>query len=170
MKSLTLVTKSLLILLGIFGLTTLVMAGFSAWSINQNLSAGLESKGRAIAESIAGAGIETFLFKDPASAQALVDARRESTSGVAYILVVDNRGQVLAHTFVPQVDEQVRLLPADSHKTISREVRLAALGDCIDICSPMLAGEVGYVHVGMDRTPIRQKIWEQSLQLVGLFA
>src|SRR5579863_6958889 len=169
MKSLNLLTKSLLILLGIFGLTTLVMASFSAWSINKNLSSGLQDEGRAIAESIAGASVETFLFKDPASAQALIDERRDNASGVAYILVVNNKGQVLAHTFVPQVDEKVRLLPSDRHQTISREVHLGGLGDCIDICAPILGGEVGYVHVGMDRAPIRKEIWQQSRQLVAIF-
>ena len=166
----SLFTKSLMILLGLFGVTVAVTAAFSAWSINKNLTSEFESRGQVIAQSIAGASIETFLNNDPASAQAIIDERRDSTPGVAYILVIDSRSEVLAHTFVPLVDEQVRRLPRDRHNTITQEVRLAGLGDCIDVCSPILAGEVGYVHVGMARAPIRQMIAGQSLQMVGIFA
>jgi two-component system sensor histidine kinase/response regulator len=169
MKSLGLFTKSLMILLGLFAVTTVVMSAFSAWSIDNNLSTEFESKGTAISESIAGASVETFVNKDPASAQAIIDERLERTPGVAYILVIDDQGEIIAHTFVPTIPEQVRLLAHDRHKTVTQEVQVSGLGDCIDVCSPILAGEVGYVHVGMAREPIRQKVWSRSLQMVGLF-
>jgi PAS domain S-box-containing protein len=169
MKSRGLFTKSLMILLGLFGVTTLVMSAFSAWSIDYNMSKEFENKGTAISESIAGASVETFVNRDPASAQAIIDERLERTPGVAYILVTDNQGEIIAHTFVPSIPEQVRLLSQDRHRTITQDVEVSGLGDCIDVCSPILAGEVGYVHVGMARAPIRQNIWSRSLQMVGLF-
>jgi PAS domain S-box-containing protein len=170
MKSPGLLTKSLLILLGIFGIATIVMAAFSAWSIDQNLTSEFQSKGKAIAESIAGSSVETFLNRDPASVQAMIDERREGTPGVAYILVLDDQGEIIAHTFVPTIPEQVQHLPRDRHNTITQEAHVEGVGECIDVCSPILAGQVGFVHVGMDRGPIQKNIWNRSRQVVGLFA
>jgi signal transduction histidine kinase/DNA-binding response OmpR family regulator/HPt (histidine-containing phosphotransfer) domain-containing protein len=170
MKSVGLFTKSLGILLGLFGITTTVMALFSAWNIDQNLSEEFRSKGKAIAESIAGSSVETLLNRDPATVQAMIDERREGTPGVGYILVTDDQGEVIAHTFMPTVPAQIATLARDHHKTITQEVQLEGLGGYIDLCSPILAGQAGFVHVGMDRGPIQRKIWERSLQMVGLFS
>src|SRR5262249_5444273 len=58
-------------------------------------------------------------------------------------------------------------------------VEIEGLGDFIDVAAPLLAGEVGYVHVGMDRQLIRQAINGAIIQqsalmgailLVGLLA
>jgi PAS domain S-box-containing protein len=170
MKSPGLFGKSLAILLCTFAVTALVTAGFSAWSINDNLTQEFESKGKAIAESIAGASVETLLSRDPASLQALVDERCEKTSGIAYILVLNDQGEIVAHTFAPAVPDGIRDLPKNPYSTTTQEVHLAKVGDCIDVCSPILAGRCGYVHVGMARSPINQRIWERTTQMVGLLA
>jgi PAS domain S-box-containing protein len=146
------------------------MAGFGAWGINEHLSSGLEGKGKAIAESLAAAGIETLLLKDRASAQTTVSQCRANTSDVAYIVIVDSRNQVIAQTSVPEVDQEVRLLPTNDRKTITQRVRLTGIDDCLDICSPIMAGKVGYIHVGMDRGPIRRTILKQSLERIGIYA
>ncbi|HLW68364.1 MAG TPA: response regulator [Gemmataceae bacterium] len=168
MKSLRLFTKSLLILLAVFALTTLVLAVFIAWSINTNLTAEFQAKGKAIAESIAGSSGEVLLNRDPATVQAMIDERRDSIPGVAYILVQDNYGEYVAHTFAPVVPEEMLRLSGDSQKTIIQNVRLDGQQECIDVCSPILAGQVGYVHVGMDRSLIRQNIENRLLQMSGL--
>src|SRR5262249_5269790 len=51
-----------------------------------------------------------------------------------------------------------------------QEIRVAGLGDCIDVCSPILAGQGGYVHVGIDRGPIRETMWLRIQQMVGLLS
>ena len=53
MKSLNLFTKSLLILLGVFGGTTLTLAFCAAAAIDEDLTREFRSKGKAIADSIA---------------------------------------------------------------------------------------------------------------------
>ena len=171
MKSLGLLTKSLVILLGLFGVTTVVIALFGAWRSDSNLTGEFRSRGKAIAESIAGASVEMLLNRDPASIQAMIDERREGTSGVSYILVTDANGEVVAHTFVPTVPQYLLELPSDAHHTIAQEVdQRDGMGDCIDVCSPILAGQVGFVRVGMDRGPIRASIQHQSTLLIGLLA
>src|SRR5262249_33351386 len=45
----SLLTKTLLLMLGVFGATTLTMAGFSAWFLNRHLTEEYQSQGTAIA-------------------------------------------------------------------------------------------------------------------------
>src|SRR5262245_697251 len=165
-----LLPRALLILVGLFGVTILVVAGFLTWSIDRNLTAEFQSKGKAVAESIASASVEILLNRDPATVQAMIDERREGLPGVSYILVMDDQGDVVSHTFVPTIPEEVRRLPGDRHHTVMQEIRVAGLGDCIDVCSPILAGQGGYVHVGIDRGPIRETMWLRIQQMVGLLS
>src|SRR5205085_6860128 len=138
MKSLGLLTKGLVILLGLFGTTAAVLAIYLAWTVEDNLSTEFRNRGKAIAESIAGAGVEMLLNRDPASVQAMIDERRDGTPGVGYIMVIDADGEIIAHTFVPTVPEHLRDLPRDNHKTIARQVDAGGkLGACIDLCSPI---------------------------------
>ena len=81
---------------------------------------------------------------------------------------MDEKGDVVSHTFVPIVPDDVRGLAGDPHHTTIREVHVADLGDCIDVCSPILAGQGGYVHVGMDRRPIASAILHRILDMSGV--
>jgi two-component system sensor histidine kinase/response regulator len=168
MNSLRLFTKALLIVLGLFGATTLALAIFLAWSMNDNLTAEFQDKGRAIAESIAGSSGEILLNRDPATVQAMVDERREGIPGVSYILVIDSNRDVIAHTFVPTVPEELLQLAGNPRKTAIQNVNVEGQLDCINICSPILAGQAGYVHVGMDRKLIRERIWDRVSLMFGL--
>jgi PAS domain S-box-containing protein len=160
----------MLLLVGLFAATALVLAGYTIWSVDATLTTEFRSKGRAIGDSIAGASVEMLLNRDPATVQAMIDERRSGLPNVSYILVLDDKGDSVAHTFVPVVPDVVRQLSGEPHETIIREVRVDRIGDCIDICSPILAGQVGYVHVGMDRGPIQAAIRERILQQVALLA
>src|ERR1700722_9498960 len=158
MKLSGLLPKMLFILLGLFATTILVLASFLIWSTDRIQTGEFQSKGKAISESIAGSSVEILLNGDPATVQAMVDERREGIAGVSYILVLDDQNDVVSHTFVPIVPDEVRWLPGDPQGTIIQNVHVEGLGDCIDVCSPILAGQGGYVHVGMDRRPIREII------------
>jgi hypothetical protein len=158
MKLSGLLPRTLLVLVGLFAVTVLALGAFLAWSIDRTLTAEFEAKGRGVAENIAGAGLDTLLNHDPATVQALIDERRDGTPGLAYVLVADERAAVVAHTFVPRVPDEVLRSPGDPHSTVVQRTRVAGVGDCIDVCSPILAGQVGYVHVGMDRAPIRAAV------------
>jgi PAS domain S-box-containing protein len=165
-----LVSRTLMILVGLFGTTVLVLAGFLAWNIDRTLTGEFKDQGKVIAESIASSSIETLLSHDPAAIQAMIDTRRESTTGVAYFLVVEEDGDVVSHTFAPSIPQEVVNLAGTPHQTTFREVRVPGIGDCIDVCSPILAGKAGYVHVGMDRGPIRAAVWRSVRQMCGLVA
>jgi PAS domain S-box-containing protein len=165
-----LLPRTLLVLVGLFGVTILAVASFLAWTIDHTLTAEFEAKGRGVAENIAGAGVETLLNNDPATTQALIDERRDGTPGVAYVLVIDAKGEVVAHTFVPSVPSAVPQLAGNPHSTVIKRTTVDGVGDCIDVCSPILAGQAGYVHVGMDRAPIRGAIWHRVRQMGAVLA
>ena len=116
MRSFGLVTKSLMITLGLFAVTILVVASFVAWGIDKTLTVEFQSRGKAIAESIAGASVEILLNEDPATLQAMIDQQKDGTPGISYILVMDEKGDVISHTFTPIVPDDVRGLPGDPHR------------------------------------------------------
>jgi HAMP domain-containing protein len=168
MKLNGLLPRTLLILVGLFGVTLLVLAYSAIWSTDRILTGEFQSKGTMIAENIASVSAETLLNRDVATIQSMIDERREGCQGASYILVVDNQDEVICHTFAPSVPNEVRRFPKSAHKTTIHEITIAGIGDCIDVCSPILAGEGGYVHVGMDRKPIREAVWRRIRQVAAL--
>jgi PAS domain S-box-containing protein len=172
MKRFRLFTKALAILVLLFGITAVTMGGFSAWALERNLTEQYESKGKAIATGLASASVEILLFRDAATIQALIDQYLEEgkIQGISYIFVVNERGHIISHTFFPSIPEGVQGLEGDRHETTIQRIQIEGRGDFIDISSPILASEVGYVHVGMDRDLIRHAIMAaiaQQLILMG---
>ena len=123
MRPSRLFTKVLVVLAVLFGFATLVMAAFSAWLLDRELSQEYQSKGTAIANSIAGSSIEILLFRDESTIQALIDQALE-IEGVNYVFVVNAQGEVISHTFVPSIPAEVRGLGGDRHETTVRRLRI----------------------------------------------
>src|SRR5262245_19244502 len=86
----------------VFGLTILATTASVAWRTGRNLTRQFESRGVAIATSLASSSTETFLFRNVSTIQAQVDQFLD-VEGVAYVFVVTPQGEILAHTFVPHV-------------------------------------------------------------------
>ncbi len=173
MKRFRLFTKALAILILLFAITALSTAVFSAWILEDKLTEQYKRKGEAIANGIAGASVEILLFRDAATIQAMIDRYLEEgeDQGVGYIFVADERGNIISHTFFPGIPDEIRGLEGDRHKTTTHQINIEGRGDFIDISSPILASEVGYVHVGMERKLIRNAITKaivQQMVLMGL--
>ena len=143
----------------------------AALVLAETLDRQYRSKGEAIATIIAGASVDDILLdRDAGSLQALVDQYAE-TEGVSYILVHNRAGEVIAHTFAPEV-------PAELLGLIGEEQRASAPPpagrgeDHLDITAPILDGEIGHVHVGMDQAAIDATFWKsvrrQALALGGI--
>jgi len=167
MKKTRLFTNTLMFLIALFGLAIVATVAFSAWILNRDKSHEFESKGQAIANSIAGSSVEILLYRDVSTVQATIDQYLD-INGVGYLFVLDGKGQIIAHTFTPTMPEEVRSLKTDSHATTTQRVQLAGKGEYIDICSPILEGEVGAVHVGMDRALIQEATRSAIFKQVGL--
>ena len=157
-NSISLLWKAVAVLVMVFALTTVAIAVSSARRVDRNLTAQFEARGIAIANGFANSSVEVFLFRDVSTAQSMID-QYKNLEGVAYVFVVNPKDVILVHTFVPDIPAAVRDLKRDKHTTIVQEVFIEGLGDVIDISAPILDGEVGHVHVGMERKLIRATIW-----------
>ncbi len=159
MKRSRLITRILLVLVALFGCSVALSAGLSAWSLSNVLESQYRSKGRAIAVTVAGASVDDILLhKETATLQARIDEFAR-TEGVAYILVRSQEGEVLAHTFAPEVPASLLRPDEDSQTVLVRKVVLPELGKFMDVTAPILHGEIGYVHVGMDEGIIDAAYW-----------
>jgi sigma-B regulation protein RsbU (phosphoserine phosphatase) len=146
----------------LFGVIAGATSILSALTLNKYLTEEYISKGTAISESIASSAVEIILNRDASTTQSIIDQYMES-SGVSYVYVIDNEGSIISHTFVPGIPEEVSRMTNESDKTEFVAVKMAA-HNVIDISSPILAGVMGYVHVGMDKDIIFNRMLSTVLR------
>jgi sigma-B regulation protein RsbU (phosphoserine phosphatase) len=160
----SLFTKTLVIIVVLFGIIATATSILSGWNLYRNLTQEYQSKGVAIAKSIADSSVEMLLNADVSTIQSVVDQFTE-IEGVSYVIVFDGQGEAISHTFVPTVPGDVlelqrqTLTQAFNGGALTNHLRVEGMGDFLDIALPILAGVAGYVHVGMDRSLIRSRIW-----------
>jgi sigma-B regulation protein RsbU (phosphoserine phosphatase) len=83
--------------------------------------------------------------------------------------VVDAQGEIISHTFVPSIPQEIiNIRDYPPAQGLREETEIRELGDFIDVSSPILAGVAGYVHVGMDKKLIRNNIWSTVIKQQGL--
>ncbi len=151
----------------LFGLANLAMAVFASWKVDRGETEEFEIRGAALAEGIAQSSVEVILDGDASTIQANVD-KYLRFRGVSYILVQDPQGDVIAHTFVPGVPEELRTISGDNSKTTIRRLTISNGQDAIDVAAPILSGQLGFVHVGMDKKLIREVVWSHIAQQAGV--
>ena len=132
----------------------------SVQSLRANLTAEFTSKGSAIAKGLANSGVDLILTRDASTVQAQVD-QVAGITGVAYVMVYDPQKTLIAHTFAPFVPPGLvdqNLVPGDWPQKVQdvsfKDPAGGAQRDVIDIAVPVLAGQLGTVRVGMDRSII----------------
>lgn len=168
MKMSRLFKHTLLTTIALFGVIALSTSLLSAWLLHKHLTAEYISKGRAIASSIASTSVEIMLNRDISTFQAMIDQYLD-IEGVAYVFMVDDHGLIAAHTFVPSVPESLFRLK-ETRQAVTRRVDIVGFGSVLDVSQPILAGEAGYVHVGMDRDLIQNYIMHATFKVQGLLA
>ena len=177
MTSPSLFRRVLLGTIGLFAVLAIAMSIVSSKQLNDNLTAEFRARGAGIATSVASSSVEILLNRDASTLQATVDQFAE-IRGVGYVVVADESGTIISHTFVPYVPELVRNIVARKRHLgddlVIEELAIDGRGDFIDIGAPILSGVAGTVHVGMDRRVIRDEIWRailvQQAFLLGIFA
>ena len=151
-------------MLGVIGLSTSWLA---VDTVEAHLSEEYVSNSRNIAKTIADASVDILLNRDLATLQSLID-QFLGIQGIKYIYINNEEGEYLAHTFVPGIPEEIRNSDPLRTDTVNRD--LPGIGACVEVGSPILAGEAGTVHVGMDRGLITLKISAaigQQVWLIG---
>lgn len=175
MKSSRLFRKTLLAMVVIFGAMATVSSLYSGWTLHRQMMLENESKGIAIARSIASSSTEMLLGSDASTLQAVIDQYLE-IKNVAYVFVRDHRGDVLSHTFVPGMPDELSMLvetptlAQELRDYVSiRKIRTASAGNVLDISMPILGGLAGFAHVGMDLENITKFIWREIFFQHGMF-
>ncbi len=165
MKKKSIFHTTVLITISIFlfiGITVTVFMGYTLYS---HLMSEYRSKGIAIAESIASSSASTILNTDSASMQATV-LQFKQISGVAYVAVRDSNRHVFVHTFVPEIPHHFDAIHSKiinqvfSRQVVVQQVKLDYVGSVLDITAPILGGQLGFIHVGMDVSQIHRAIWK----------
>lgn len=164
--------KTLVLMIVLFGVIATATSMVSSWNLFRQLTREYQSKGAAIAKSIADSSVEVLLNGDAATVQSILD-QFDEIDGVAYVFVTDNAGEIISHTFVPSVPEEVKKFEAEARRSREGELTItsltrAGMGNILDIGAPILAGAAGYAHVGMDRDLIRRQIWSAVVAQQGL--
>jgi sigma-B regulation protein RsbU (phosphoserine phosphatase) len=176
MRTSRLFTKTLILIVILFGVIATATSILSGWTLYRSLNAEYRSKGIAIAQGVADSSTEILLNRDLSTVQAIIDQFRE-IGGVGYVFVTDAQGEIVAHTFVPAVPNEVLSLINQSStgrltgRVVTRTLQIKGQGTFIDISAPILAGVAGFVNVGMDRSYIQAQIWSTVMkQQVLIFA
>jgi sigma-B regulation protein RsbU (phosphoserine phosphatase) len=166
---------SIVILFGVIAAATSILTG---WTLYRSLTFEYRSKGIAIAQGIANSSAEILLNRDLATVQSTIDEFTE-IDGVGYVFVTDSQGEIVSHTFVPAVPDEVlpiirrsRASPS-SGDVVTTTLDIQRIGKFIHIYAPILAGVAGFVHVGMDQGFIRAEIWStvvrQQILILAIF-
>ncbi|WFS62209.1 EAL domain-containing protein [Pseudodesulfovibrio thermohalotolerans] len=168
MKAPKLFVKPLLLMVVVFGIIAVVTSLTFSSQLRRELTREYESKALALARSVAESDIATILSQDAGSLQGRID-QYLSINAVSYVLVADEKGKVLAHTFVPVIPPKILRLVAETPKLETREGHI--MRDVIldgkrylHVSSPILSGLAGDVHIGMDYTAIDKNIHEAVLE------
>jgi len=144
--------------------TLVPLAAITWWisvqALTTNLTEEFTSKGTAIAKSLASSGVDLLLTRDASTVQGVVD-QFGAINGVKYVMVYDPQRTLVAHTFSPLVPAGIvekNLVPGEAAQQI-RDITYpdpvtGAIQQMIDIGVPVLAGQLGTVRVGMDRSII----------------
>ncbi len=168
--------RGLIVLFGVYAAVTSI---YSGWTLHTLLIREYESKALAIARAIAGADLESLIGRDVITVQSRID-QFLGIDGVSYVLVVDGRGETVAHTFVPVVPEPVRELAASLAGARMNEVTVlrdrlyldepagGAGREVMHVTMPVFSGVGGFVHIGMDRGRISEYIDGAILRQQGL--
>jgi len=165
----------MVIMFGVLAVATSVTFGNR---LQKEMTREYETKALALASSVANSDIVTVFQQDAGSAQARIEQYRH-IHGVAYVLVTDEQGDIIAHTFTPVAPKPIKDIASATRGELTGNDHLMRTltfheNTYLHVSRPILEGLAGYVHIGMDssiiRANIREAIFEQQLLSLLLLA
>ena len=154
-------------LFGMFALIGLIVTSTSAlyvYTVDRQLTDDFLKNSRTIARSISDSNIDLIVQRNYSALQSVIDQFVE-ISGISYVFVVDEKGVIIAHTFVPGVLDEILADYKNAKNVYDRT--LSGLGNFSEVTAGILAGEDGYVHVGMDKGYIALQV-KTAIRIGGL--
>jgi signal transduction histidine kinase len=156
------------------GLLLIVLLSLSAvalfWkSYNDMVLQQLDQRGQEIAGHMALAGANYILTEDVYNLYELVSQTASSSEDVRYILVLDNKGRILAHTFKNGIPKNL-VWDITGFTLPKKSVFNSNEGPIHDLMAPIEHGAIGYVRVGMTEARMRGAIFQQvRIVLLAIF-
>ena len=138
-------------LFGLFALMGLIVVSTSAlyvYTVDRQLTDDFQKSSRAIARAIANSNIDLIVGQNYSALQSIID-QYVDIPGISYVFVVNQKGAIVAHTFVPGVPDEIAADYKDGKQVYDRT--LAGLGNFSELTAPIVAGAAGSVHVGVDK-------------------
>lgn len=150
----------------------LVFGTINSVLIYHNVKSSLEeeTKKRAlfIANSIARQVTSSALFEDYISIQNIINGIKEIDSNISYIFILDNKNDVVVHTFegkfpvkligINNVSDGLRSYGVQTFKLMTQN-SIDSDGELIiDIAVPLLSGRVGTIRVGLKESTIQRDV------------
>src|SRR5215471_15772282 len=136
-------------LFGVFAIIGLIVALTSAlyvYTVNRQLTGDFLNNSRAIARSIADSNVDLIVHRNYSALQSIVDQFVEISS-ISYVFVVDEKGMIIAHTFVPGIPDEIVADYKDAKDVYDRA--LSGLGNFSEVTAGILADEPVYLCVGI---------------------
>ena len=135
--------------------------------IDSEMKIVFKSKGVALAKSLSASVQDTILNRDASSLQGFIDHYKK-IKHVSYVYITNEKGEVIAHTFSPSIPEG--LVKQTSVKISGLEAEVVDFKtevhgrETLAVVSPILAGLLGKVHVGMDIQGVRNDVLIPTLK------
>lgn len=157
--------KTLLMVLAIFIVIVAASSYFSIQVLRQQMVDEYLSKAQNMVSSISIAIPEVFLSQDASTVQSIVD-QYMLVEGVGYILVYDKAGKVFAHTFAPEIPDEISFVPRPYSDYVQHHEFINVGGEeYLDVSGAVLMGRGGYIHIGMKMKTINSKIVSALLKI-----
>lgn len=182
MRLLRLFQKPFFGIISLFFLVAFATSLVCISAVDSQLSKEYTENSEGLARSIADSSVDILLNRDLSTLQALIDKSLD-IQGISYIYITNENREILAHTFVPFVPDEVlqgieELFQKDPSSPVHRPLNLSGIGDFLEVSFPILRSEAGRVQILMDQDNIslkiqnaigQQVIWMAIILTVGFF-
>ena len=159
MPRLTLRIKFLGGTMGIVVLLGLCIVLFVKTALSQKLFVKLQQRGVSIARNIATSSVNPILTEKFFELEMMVKDFRNSEDDIKYVFIMNEHGEVLAHTFengFPVALKSVNSTPPNGEYSATRMATEG--GGILDIAVPLLNGRIGAAHLGISEESVRRDV------------
>jgi len=159
---------------GIVVMATLLLTGIVIYSLYTSVKSGLskelEKRGVALASAFATSAANPVLTNSTDILKKMV-TDMEKEEAVAYSLVANDEGKILAHSFGTEPPATLlNQIKGTNKKELSSQEILLSGQEIIHISYPILNGLVGNAHLGISTGKIRAEVNALIFKVVGILA
>ena len=170
-RSMQLRTKFIAGLVGIVLVLGVTMAVFVRITVHRNLSGVLERRAVSLARSYAEHSVDLVLTERFLDLRLMLNDQLRTEPDLAYLFVLDARGQVKAHTFAEGFPPELRTVhPLEKGKPFSVLHFETEKGHVLDVVAPLLDGSAGTLHLGLAGESVEQGVRDIIRQIILIIA